>query len=325
MESSRSLSSLGVVIPCYNEEEGLPVLAEALREFAEKVSCPVSIVLVDDGSRDASPQIMSRLCEEDSRFACLRLSRNFGHQTALTAGLAHVRGDAVAVLDADLQDPPEVILQMIEEWEAGADVVYGIRKNRKENWFLRAAFTAFYRLLKLVAHIDIPTDAGDFCLMDRRVLDELNDMPERNRFIRGLRGWIGFKQVGVPYERPARAAGKTKYNFYRLFNLAMDGFTSFSTVPLRISTWVGLFCSSIGFCLMVWAVFSRLVLGNIIAGWASLAVMLLFFSGVQLIMLGVIGEYLSRMFEEVKRRPLFIVERKRGWLAREATSNPGGA
>lgn len=315
MESTRTLSSLGVVIPCYNEEEGLPALAAALRSFADRLSCPVSIVLVDDGSRDASPQLMEKFCAEDSRFGCLRLSRNFGHQTALTAGLAHVEGEAVAVLDADLQDPPEVVEQMIAEWESGADVVYGIRRNRKENWLLRAAFSTFYRLLKSIAHIDIPADAGDFCLMDRRVVDELNAMPERNRFIRGLRGWVGFKQVGIPYERPARAAGETKYNFQRLFNLAMDGFTSFSTVPLRLATWVGLFCSTVGFCLMLWAVFSRIVLGNVVSGWASLAVMLLFFSGVQLIMLGVIGEYLSRMFEEVKRRPLFIIERAGGWLA----------
>jgi dolichol-phosphate mannosyltransferase len=220
------------------------------------------------------------------------------------------------VLDADLQDPPAVVAKMIKEWEGGAEVVYGVRKNRKESLVLRGAFTIYYRLLKVIAHIDIPTDAGDFCLMDRKVLDQLNAMPERNRFIRGLRGWVGFKQVGLPYERPARAAGTTKYNVFRLFNLAMDGLTSFSAIPLRLSTWVGLLCSSVGFCLMVWAVFSRLVLGNVVSGWASLAVMLLFFSGVQLIMLGVIGEYLSRMFEEVKQRPLFVVESKGGWLDR---------
>lgn len=316
MESSRKLSSLGVVIPCYNEEEGLPMLVEALKEFADGVECTVSFVLVDDGSRDASPQIMQSICQEDARFACLRLSRNFGHQIALSAGLAHVKGEAVAVLDADLQDPPAVVAEMIKEWEGGAEVVYGVRKNRKESLVLRGAFTIYYRLLKVIAHIDIPTDAGDFCLMDRKVLDQLNAMPERNRFIRGLRGWVGFKQVGLPYERPARAAGTTKYSVFRLFNLAMDGFTSFSTIPLRLSTWVGLLCSSVGFCLMVWAVFSRLALGNVVSGWTSLAVMLLFFSGVQLIMLGVIGEYLSRMFEEVKQRPLFVVESKGGWLDR---------
>lgn len=315
MESTRKLSSLGIVVPCYNEEEGLPLLVEALKEFAEGLECSVSVVLVDDGSVDDSARLMEEICAADERFACLRLSRNFGHQTALTAGLAHVKGDAVAVLDADLQDPPSVVAGMIKEWEQGADVVYGVRQNRKENGLLRCAYAVFYRLLKVISHIDIPTDAGDFCLMDRRVLNQINEMGERNRFIRGLRGWVGFKQVGLPYERPARAAGKTKYNYFRLFTLAMDGFTSFSTLPLRISTWVGLLCSSVGFCLMVWAVFSRLVLGNVVSGWASLAVMLLFFSGVQLIMLGVIGEYLSRMFEEVKQRPLFIVESKAGWLA----------
>ena len=314
MESLRTLNSLGVVVPCYNEEEGLPALAEALRQFADELDCRVSVLLVDDGSADNSPRLMEEICGEDERFACLRLSRNFGHQVALTAGLVHIQGDAIAILDADLQDPPAVVREMIEQWREGADVVYGVRKNRKESWPLRVAFASFYRLLKAISNIEIPMDAGDFCLMDRRVLDELNAMPERNRFIRGLRGWVGFRQVGIPYERPERAAGKTKYNFGRRFNFAMDGFTSFSTVPLRLSTWLGLLCSTAGAFLGVWAVVSRIFMGNTVPGWASLALIVLFFSGVQLLMLGVIGEYLSRMFEEVKQRPQFVVERVGGWL-----------
>jgi dolichol-phosphate mannosyltransferase len=247
--------------------------------------------------------------------ACLRLSRNFGHQTAVSAGLARVRGDVVAVIDADLQDPPELILDMIAKWREGYDVVYGIRTNRKEGPFLRAAYALFYRILKKIANVDIPLDAGDFSLMDREVVDQINAMPEHNRFIRGLRGWVGFRQIGLPYSRQARQAGAPKYNLYRLLNLAMNGIISFSSVPLKIASWCGAVSSFLGFVLMLWVVVNGLVYGRTPPGWASLAVIVLMFGGIQLIVLGIIGEYVSRIFDEVKRRPHFIVRDAAGWVS----------
>lgn len=307
--------ALGIVIPCYNEEEILPRLVRELQEFAARLPFPCRFLFVDDGSRDRTLDLLHDACEADSRFGCISFSRNFGHQTAVSAGLKFVAGDIVAVIDADLQDPPEVILEMLEKWKQGYDVVYGVRKNRKEHLFLRAAYSLFYRLLKRIAHTEIPVDAGDFSLMDRTVVDYINRMPEHNRFVRGLRSWVGFRQIGLPYERAGRQAGAPKYNIIRLTQLAMDGLISFSSVPLRLAAWIGALASVLGFVLLVWAFVSAFMLKNPPPGWASLAVILLFFGGIQLLILGTIGEYVGRIFEEVKNRPLFIIADKAGWAA----------
>lgn len=309
---------LGLVIPCYNEEQVLPRLFAELEAFMQQAGVPCRVLFVDDGSRDGTRQLLEDACARQPAFAAVTLSRNFGHQTAVSAGLRFSRGDIVAVLDADLQDPPAVVLQMIERWRAGYDVVYGVRANRKEGWLLRAAYALFYRLLKRMANIEIPLDAGDFSLMDRRVVDFINQMPEHNRFVRGLRGWVGFRQIGLKYERAARQAGEPKYNVRRLMKLALDGFVSFSTVPLRLATWIGALTSGLGFLLALWAIGSAIFLQKVPPGWASLAVMLLFFGGIQLVVLGIIGEYVGRIFEEVKNRPHFLVASSAGWVATQA-------
>lgn len=310
---SAATPALGVVIPCFDEQAVLPALFAELERFAARAPGPLWFLLVDDGSRDATPRLIDEQCARDPRFAAIHFSRNFGHQTAVSAGLAHVRGDVVAVLDADLQDPPDVVLQMIEKWREGYDVVYGVRQNRKEGVLLRACYAAFYRVMRKVANVDIPLDAGDFSLMDRRVVDLVNAMPEHNRFVRGLRGWVGFRQVGLPYDRAARAAGEAKYGFRKLFRLALDGLVSFSSLPLRLAAWLGLIASAIGFLLMLWALVAALFMEKTPPGWASTAVIVLFFGGVQLLMLGVLGEYLGRIFDEVKGRPHFVIASRAGW------------
>ncbi len=314
---------VGLIVPCYNEEEVIPKLLERLEHLSKEWPYPVKVLFVDDGSRDRTGELLRGACEKNPNMAYLALSRNFGHQTAVTAGLAHAPGDVVAVIDADLQDPPEFILEMIEKWREGYDVVYGVRKNRKESPILRAAYAGFYRLLKKIANIDLPLDSGDFSLMDRKVVDYINAMPEHNRFIRGLRGWVGFKQIGLPYERQARQAGTPKYNLFRLSNLAMNGLISFSSVPLKLASWLGVFASFLGFLLLLWALISGLIQGKTPPGWASLAFIVLLFGGIQLIVLGIIGEYISRIFDEVKRRPHFIVEDAVGWVENTVKASSG--
>ena len=304
---------IGLVIPCYNEESVLPALLARLEVFLGNWPHPAWVLFVDDGSRDRTAELLGEACQRNARMACLKLSRNFGHQTAVTAGLMHARGDVVEVLDADLQDPPEVLPEMLAKWREGYDVVYGVRENRKESALLRSAYALFYRILKRIANVEIPLDAGDFSLMDRRVVDYINAMPEHNRFIRGLRGWVGFRQTGLPYSREARQAGAPKYNLRRLLNLAMNGLISFSSIPLQLASWMGVLSSLMGFGLMVWALFSGLFQGKTPPGWASLAVIILVFGGIQLIVLGIIGEYISRIFVEVKCRPHFLIDRTLGW------------
>lgn len=305
---------LGLVIPCYNEEEVIPVLLDELDRFTASSPCQISILFVDDGSHDRTFELLSKACSADDRKACIRFSRNFGHQTAVSVGLRWVRGDVVAVLDADLQDPIDVVPRMLEKWREGYDVIYGVRQNRKENWLLRSAYAAFYRLLKSIANINLPLDAGDFSVMDRRVVDQINAMPEHNRFVRGLRGWVGFSQLGLPYDRHARAAGEPKYNVRRLMKLAFDGLISFSSVPLKLATWLGALASGLCLLLIIWALISVMFYDRTPQGWASLAILILFFSGVQLIVLGIIGEYVGRVFEEVKNRPLYVEAQRSGWV-----------
>lgn len=308
-----SQPAIGLVIPCYNEEQVIPSLLAELNRFIKASPHPVRVLFVDDGSRDRTYELLAAACATDPHLACLRFSRNFGHQTAVSAGLKVITGDVVAVLDADLQDPIDVVPRMLEKWREGYDVIYGVRQNRKESWLLRSAYASFYRLLKSIANIDLPLDAGDFSLMDRRVVDQINAMPEHNRFVRGLRGWVGFRQLGLPYDRQARAAGEPKYNLKRLMKLAFDGLVSFSSAPLKLAIWLGAMASLLGFLLIVWALVSAIFFARAPQGWTSLAMLILFFSGVQLLVLGIIGEYVGRVFEEVKNRPLFIESERAGW------------
>lgn len=321
-DRAQATPELGVVIPCFDEEAVLGALFAELTRFADRAPGKVWFLLVDDGSRDATSRLIDEQCGRDARFAAIHFSRNFGHQTAVSAGLAHARGDVVAVLDADLQDPPDVVLRMIDKWREGFDVVYGVRRNRKEGAVLRACYAAFYRVMRRVANVEIPLDAGDFSLMDRKVVDLVNSMPEHNRFVRGLRGWVGFRQTGLEYDRAARAAGEAKYGFRKLFRLALDGLVSFSSLPLRLAAWLGLIASVLGFVMMLWALFAALFSEKTPPGWASTAVIVLFFGGVQLLMLGVLGEYLGRIFDEVKGRPHFVVAQKSGWLSAPAPGDP---
>jgi glycosyltransferase involved in cell wall biosynthesis len=304
---------LGLIIPCRNEEAVLPRLLEELEKLAARTK--LKVLFIEDGSRDRTFEILADAARRNGSIACLRFSRNFGHQTAVQAGLRHAEGDVIGIIDADLQDPPEVLLQMVEKWREGYDVVYGIRQNRKEGVLMRFAYAAFYRLLKRLARVDIPLDAGDFCVMDRSVVEILKQMPEQAPFVRGLRSWVGFRQTGVRYDRAGRAAGESKYSLSRLMELAIRGVVSFSSAPLRLAAWLGVVCSGIGFCLIIWAIVSALVLERIPPGWASLAVMVLFFGGIQLILLGILGEYIGRIFEQVKNRPLFVVDSAVGWLS----------
>jgi dolichol-phosphate mannosyltransferase len=303
---------LSVVIPVYNEEDNLPRLYERLIIALESTGLTYEIVFVDDGSRDESQGYLRALATNDPRVLVVELARNFGHQVAISAGLDHSRGQGVIVMDADLQDPPEVLPEFIAKWREGHDVVYAIREQRKEIWFKRAAYAAFYRFLQRVANIEIPLDAGDFCIMDRRVVDVLSGMPERNRFVRGIRSWVGLNQVGLAYERHARHAGRPKYTFTRLVYLALDGLVSFSYLPLRAITMLGFGVSLLSIILAVFYAIKKLTVGLNPPGFATITVAIFFLAGMQLITIGVIGEYVGRIFEEVKQRPLYILRQISG-------------
>jgi dolichol-phosphate mannosyltransferase len=300
---------LSVVIPVYNEEDNLSTLHARLVAVLERSALRFEVIFVDDGSRDTSLPVLRALAAADRRICVVELARNFGHQIAISAGLDHARGDGVIVMDADLQDPPEVLPEFIAKWREGHDVVYAIREQRKEHWLMRAAYAGFYRLLRRVANIDIPLDAGDFCIMDRRVVELLNGMPERTRFVRGIRSWIGLDQVGLAYERQARHAGRPKFTFSRLVYLALDGLISFSYVPLRVITLTGLAVSFVSIVLALFYAVKKLTVGLNPPGFATLIVAIFFLAGMQLITIGVIGEYVGRIFEEVKRRPMYVVRR----------------
>jgi dolichol-phosphate mannosyltransferase len=255
----------------------------------------------------------------DPRHKVIHFSRNFGHQAALQAGLDAAAGDAVILMDADLQDPPELLTKLVATWQEGFDVVYAVRKSRKEALWKRLSYQLFYRTLRLVAEIDTPLDAGDFCLMDRRVVTTLVSLREQNRFLRGLRSWVGFKQVGVEYERDPRSAGVPKYTLRKLIRLAVSGYVGFSSLPLRIASWLGLGAASAGFLVSVWVIMNRLTSSTVPHGWASTTAVVLFIGGTQLIVLGVIGEYLGRVYDEVRRRPLYIVSSSVGF----SNADPG--
>lgn len=296
-----------VVLPVHNEQENLGELNRRLFEVLRSRGEAFEIIYVNDGSRDGSLALLSQFVAESTEVRVVDLARNFGHQIAISAGIAHARGKAVIVMDSDLQDPPEVLPEFIAEWEKGNDVVYAVREKRKESLLKRGCYSLFYRMLQRVANIEIPLDSGDFCIMDRKVVELLNAMPERNRFVRGIRSWVGLKQKGLTYERHARYAGKPTYNFRRLMVLALDGFISFSHAPLRVAALLGLIVSVVSLLMTVIFVVQKFTTGLEPPGFASIITALFFFSGVNLLTLGVIGEYIGRIFDEVKQRPLYVV------------------
>ena len=303
---------LSVVIPVYNEEAGLDALVARVTASAEaSFGARYELILINDGSRDASWNMICKHAERDPRIVAINLSRNHGHQLALTAGLQYVRGALVFVLDADLQDPPELLAPMLARLREGYDVVYGQRiKRHGETAFKRGTAAAFYRMLGSMVDTHIPRDTGDFRLMTRRVVDQLNAMPERYRFIRGLVSFVGFNQIAFPYERDARFAGETNYPFRKMVALAVDAVTSFSVVPLRFASHLGMLFGLAGLVSLVWVVWVWMQ-GGTVQGWASLAALTLIMGSVQLLVLGVFGEYLGRMYMEAKRRPLFIISEVR--------------
>lgn len=307
--------TLDIVVPCFNEEAVIEQTHRRLAQMARGITgVGTTVIYVDDGSRDSTLAKLRALAAADPHVRIVALSRNFGHQYALTAGLDASTGDAVAVIDADLQDPPEVITEMVARWRAGADVVYGVRATRQgETAFKRGTAHLFYRLLQTLGNADIPADVGDFRLLDRRVVDTLRDMPERDRFLRGLVVWAGFRHEGVSYERLPRAAGQTKFPFARMFSFALDGIFSFSTVPLRLASYLGLFVSVLSMTGIVYALYIKLFTVGVVPGWAAQWIGTLFLGGVQLLSLGVIGEYVGRIYGEVKRRPLYVVKERIGF------------
>jgi dolichol-phosphate mannosyltransferase len=284
------------------------VLWERLRAVLESTYSAHEVLLIDDGSRDATSVQLDELYAEYEQVVVVRLSRNFGHQAAVCAGLEHATGRAVVVMDGDLQDPPELIPDLLGLWRDGNDVVYAVRRQRSEGLFKRLCYRGYYRLLSLISELDIPVDSGDFCLMDRRVVDALNRLPERCRFVRGLRRFLGFRQIGLEYDRPAREAGRPKYTLRKLSGLAIDGLVSFSGYPLRMVTYLGLATTGVALALTAWVLTDAV--GNQTAprGWASTMIVVLFMGAIQLLSLGIIGEYIRLIFLEAKQRPTFIVD-----------------
>ncbi len=312
MSHAEAAPTLSVVIPIFNEEETLPVLFDRLSASLVALGETFEVIFVNDGSRDRSERMLRDFHTRDSRFKSIHFSRNFGHQTAITCGLDHARGQAVVCMDGDLQDPPEVLGDLLQRWREGYDVVYAIRQKRKEGLLKRTGYKGFYWLLRRVSYLDIPLDSGDFSLIDRKVIDVLQSMPERNRFVRGLRTWAGFRQIGYEYAREARFAGESKYNLAKLMKLAFDGLVSYSYVPLRLVSNVGMLVSATALFYMIYLIVARMFGGTPIEGWTSTVVILLFLGGVQLLSLGVIGEYIGRIFEEVKYRPHYVVRERVG-------------
>lgn len=305
-----------LIIPVYNEEETLPEMYRRVCAVMDQMEGAVELILVNDGSRDRTLMLLRDLHEKDARVCYLSLARNFGHQIAVTAGLNYVRGEAIIVLDADLQDPPELIPQLVEKWHQGFQVVYAQRTQRhKESWFKRLPAYLFYRLMQRLADVDIPIDTGDFCLMDRRVVDVLNTMPERNRYIRGLRSWVGLPQTFIHFERDPRFAGEVKYTFRKSLSLAANGLVTFSRVPLRLSTYVGLLAAAIAVLMALLVLYWRLFVPHSpLTGFATIMIAIFFLGAVQLVSIGILGEYVGRIYEEVKGRPLYVLSEVAGFV-----------
>ncbi len=301
---------ISIVIPLYNEEEGFGLLIDRLNTLIKNSELSIEVVMVNDGSRDKTPLLMNELALTDNHYQCVFLARNHGHQLALTAGLSFVNcTEAVFIIDGDLQDPPELLGRFYEKFSEGFEVIYGIRRKRKEGVIKKFAYWFYYRLLKNISNIDIPLDSGDFALLSRRVVDHLNEMPERSRFIRGMRTWIGFRQTGLEYERDARSAGEAKYTFKMLFNLAYNGIFNFSEFPVKFITRIGMLTMLGAFVFFVYVAIKKYLIGGVPPGYTSLFLAISIFSGVQLLALGLIGEYVLRIYDQVRNRPLFIVDK----------------
>jgi dolichol-phosphate mannosyltransferase len=304
---STQAPDISVVVPLYNEKENVAELYRRLSASLQAIGEDYELVLVNDGSKDETPVFLDELARADGRVVVVHLSRNFGHQAAISAGIDTAQGRAVIVMDGDLQDPPEVLDQFVSLWEAGHDVVYAVRTKRKEGLLKRGAYFVFYRLLRAISDLDIPLDSGDFCLMDRKVVDVLMHLPERTRFVRGLRTFVGFRQIGLHYERAAREAGKPKYTFRALLGLAIDGLINFSSYPLHLVTYAGFASAGLAVILATWVFLDAFYKNSAPHGWASTIVIVLFMSSIQLISLGVMGEYIRRIFLESKGRPTYII------------------
>lgn len=309
MSATRQLGLLSVTAPVLNEEDVLAVFHERVCSALEGID--FELVLVDDGSTDSTPELLAQLAERDPRVRVVVLSRNFGYQAAVAAGIDHCRGDVVVTIDADLQDPPEVIPRLLEEWEAGADVVYAARQDRKGEGRLKLLTARWFSaLFARLAELDIPTSVGDFRLLDRKAVDALRRMPERNRFMRGMTVWVGFRQSSVPYSREPRYKGDTRYRWRTLLRISLDAISSFSHVPLQLATLMGFLVSFVAFLGLPYVVVSRLLDIFVVEGLSTLLFAVLFLGGIQLITLGIIGEYISRIYDEVKQRPLYLVGRR---------------
>jgi glycosyltransferase involved in cell wall biosynthesis len=305
---SSPLPDLCIVVPAFNEEDNLPVLHRELAQALDARGVSFQLLIVDDGSRDGTPKLLRDLARQDGRVAALRLSRNFGHQDAISIGLEHARGRAIAIMDADLQDRPSDLLLLYDRWRAGAEVAYAVRRTRREGIFRRAAYRTFYRALARLADVQIPMDAGDFCVMDGAFVERLNSLPERLRFVRGLRAWLGGRQEAVPVDRDARRHGTAQYTLSKLLRLALDGVFSFSDAPLRLASLFGASISLLAFAgalvVLVWKFTGRLPEH---AGTATIALGVFFLGGIQLLTIGILGEYIGRIFREVKGRPVAVV------------------
>ena len=299
---------LSLVLPVFNEDAVIPELHTRLQQFLARLALDTEVVFVDDGSRDRSLELLRQIAAQDSRYRIVSFARNFGHQAAITAGVDHAQGDAVVLMDADLQDPPEVVLEMVAKWRQGYDVVYGKRRSRQGETRLKLLTAKwFYRIFARMIPIEVPLDTGDFRLMSRRVATVLGGLRETHRFVRGLVAWLGFKQTAVLYDRPVRFAGETKYPFGKMLRFAVDGITSFSIVPLRFATYLGMLISALSIGVAIWAVMARFVFHAAVPGWTTVVVLVSLLAAVQLIMIGILGEYVGRVYEQVKARPLYVV------------------
>ncbi|MEB3828261.1 glycosyltransferase family 2 protein [Phormidium sp. CCY1219] len=314
------------VVPIYNEEQTIEELYRRLKAVIDRLDSAAEVIFVDDGSSDRSLLLLRHLRDRDRRICYLSFGRNFGHQIAVTAGLNFARGQVAIVLDADLQDPPELIPDLIAKWQQGYQVVYAQRRSRgQENWFKRCSAYLFYRLLRKLADVDIPSDTGDFCLLDRRCIDALDAMPERNRYIRGLRAWVGFQQTAIEFDRDPRFAGEVKYSFRKSFALALNGIVAFSSVPLRLSTYLGSIAAAIAIGMAILVIYWRIFYPDSpLTGFAIIMSCSFFLGAVQLICIGILGEYIGRIYEEVKGRPLYTLSEVAGFEAnREKTTGDG--
>lgn len=310
-----------LVVPIWNEESIIPELYRRVVNVMDSTGAPWEMICINDGSRDRSLHLLTQLHEQDARIKVLDFSRNFGHQIAITAGADFAEGDAVIVMDSDLQDPPEVVADLIAKWQEGYEVVYAVRTRREgETWFKLTTAKLFYRLLKRITDVEIPLDTGDFRLMDRRVVLAMRQLREQHRFMRGLSSWVGFKQIGVQYERAERYAGETKYPLRKMVRLANTAITNFSYLPLQLATYLGFILATLSLIGMIIAVVLRLSGSSFFLGQATTLVSVLLLGGIQLIVLGIIGEYLGRIYDEVKGRPLYIVSRAYGFIERQSTT-----